>query len=423
MPRSGAETKGPEMHDLSRSDITIQDASAPAAVCSDRERLGLDRSAFRTGLGSSTRIDFDQFATGTFSLVAKVGDDLSPRGVVNVLGKHPSRQAFDVEIFDCDAPKAVDEIAADLVAEVAPLRGDVTLKLGECPNALATDFGPALAPSNGSLSPAQPLGRALGPVRAVYRFPVAQRDKTSEAKINAHTVGTGAIFGRNVNVKNNIPLVALPRQDGGLRLGRQVSMPADLDLARDADDAELAGLAKRQAVTHAKVSGMVAANGAEARKSGFGSSLHASEEGTVCLVETAKNLLFGSARPAANFRHVPTQLRKMRRLRLVSQGNPTTPRADTLFKGRIVKAAEVGQHVGKSRSLRAIRIDAVFVGEYQDAGLRSVRADQGQERAEGLQSPARSSFITPKQQMKGRAFRSGLNAGVPSARTRWGVTR
>src|SRR5690606_31568553 len=142
----------------------------------------------------------------------------------------------------------------------------------------------------------------LRPVGARHGLAGAQRHKAGEAEVDADAIRTGALLRLNLDVEDDVPLAALAGEDRGLGLTRQSTVPPHLDLAGHADEAELAGLADREAVADAELGSVKAGTGTKARETGFVAALEPGKERLERLVEPAEHLLLGSERPAGEFR-------------------------------------------------------------------------------------------------------------------------
>lgn len=370
------------MYDHCRSHVAIQGATAIAAVFSGRERFGGNRSALRASLGSAARINLNQFNTSICSFVSKVGDDLRPRSIMDVLSEHPGRQAFDVEVFDGDPTETAHKISRDLVAQVAPTVADPGVIGGEHRDAFAARFGATLAPGNGALPAAQTFSRALRPIRPGFDVPIRQDDKAGQPQIDPDATWPSAFNGTHLNVKDDVPLAGLPCQDRGLRLAGQRTVPSHLDLAGHADKSDLARLAQSKPVADPKISGVVAVAGAKAWEPRLGTASNATEERLEALIKLAHHLLLGGTRPAANVRQFAPDLRKGCDLLITFDADALPVGEDAMLKCGVVEGAKVRKHLRQGRSLRLVGVDSVLVGEYQEAGLRSVTAERGQEPVE-----------------------------------------
>jgi hypothetical protein len=82
-------------------------------------------------LRAPSRIDADNLDTGTCSLVVEHCGQLSPRGIGDGLGQHPTGQARHVQIFDRDPAEAVHQIAGNLMQAIAALVGNASVKASQ----------------------------------------------------------------------------------------------------------------------------------------------------------------------------------------------------------------------------------------------------------------------------------------------------
>src|SRR3954447_8573573 len=78
----------PEMHNLRRRHVPVENRTAIAAMLPLGPSLGLDRPALRTGLRGSARIDQNNLPPSVCSFVGEHRGQLRPRGVVDRLGQH-----------------------------------------------------------------------------------------------------------------------------------------------------------------------------------------------------------------------------------------------------------------------------------------------------------------------------------------------
>lgn len=352
------------MHNHRRSNVPVENTSARTAVRALGQRFLRDGPAFGARLGGSSRINHHDLAASIRSFVGGHRGQLSPRGVINMLRQHSASEAFRVEVFERDASEAIDELTAFFVQKVATGSTNVRLKLRGSGLALAADFRAALASGEGALQASELRGVTLRDIRTGDRLTIREGEKRGKAKINADAIGAGPVNGFDLDVKNDVPLARVAREDRRRWLARQLTMPADFDLAWDADKAELAVLADRQAVADAEVGSVVAVTGTEARKTRRLTSLATTEERLERLVELAKNLLLSRGRPAALVREVFADRRQRRDLVIAANADALLVSLDPMLKGTIVETAEVGEHLGQERGLRLVRLDPVSVAQY-----------------------------------------------------------
>ena len=97
------------MHDHRSSNVPVDSAAAVAAVFSFGQRLCGYGSALWARLGSSSRIDHHDLTASVCSFVGDHRGQLRPRSVTHMLCQHPASEALNVQIFNRDTAKAVDE--------------------------------------------------------------------------------------------------------------------------------------------------------------------------------------------------------------------------------------------------------------------------------------------------------------------------
>lgn len=351
------------MHDHRRSNVSIEAASAVAAVLALGQRLDGDDPAFRARLGSSSRIDLYELASGALSLVCKHRGQLSPRGVVYLFRQHAPREALDVQVFDRNAAKSVDDLPAFLVQEVAAGVADVSLQLCNGKPALAAHLRAAFAASKSALKASELRSVSLRDVGANNRLARAESGERREPHVDPDAVMTSALNRRDLNVKNHVPLASVAAQNCGLRFTRKLPMPAYSDLARDANEAEFLALADRHAVTYAEVCGVIAVTSAKAREARFLTALDATEEGGIGLVELAHHLLLSGCGPTALVGKFFADLRQARDLLVCADRDAFLVSPDPVFEGGIVELTKIAKHFRQERSLRFVRLDAVAVAK------------------------------------------------------------
>ena len=351
------------MHDHRRSNITIENASARTAVCALGERFLGDSIALRALLARSPRVDFDELATGAFSLVADQRNELPPRGIMNGLRKHPACEAFDVEIFDRDATEAIDDCTTLLVQEVAAGAGDVRLMRCDGELALAADVRASLAPSERTLKATKLALGALREVRAIDSLAVAERDEAAQADVDADALGAGTLDGCDLDVKDDVPFARVAAEDAGLRLTRKLPMPPHADLAGNADEAQFARFADRHSVADAEVCGVISVASPETRKASRSAALYATEERLVGFIQLAEHLLLSGRGPAPLVRQVATDLGECHDLLVTLDRDAVLVRVDAVFESGVVKLTEIAKHLRQRSRLRPVGFDAVAIAQ------------------------------------------------------------
>jgi hypothetical protein len=102
-----------------RIGVAVFDEPAMRAVVNaNAEALASHGATAAAFLGRASRIHSEELSRGAFSLRFEDLSELSPRGVVHLLGQARSREAVDVEVFDCDGVEATDNGDRRLVMEV-----------------------------------------------------------------------------------------------------------------------------------------------------------------------------------------------------------------------------------------------------------------------------------------------------------------
>lgn len=273
-----------------------------------------------------------------------------------MLGEHPARQAFDVEILGPNPGKSVDEFATFLMQMIAAQRRDVCVIFCKDDLTSSPALRTALASGERALAPPQAFLRPLRPSRSLDLFPVRERHKSSKAEVNADRIGVGVCSGcRNLDVEHDVPLAVLPGEDCRCRLTRQRTVPADLDLARHADETQAPALADRKAVADAHLSSVIASLGAETREAIL-TALDAAEERLECPIETPQDLLLGAERPAREVGAFSAHGAQLGGLHAVIERDAAPLIGfDALLKSGVVEVAEIRQHRGKRGTLRPVR--------------------------------------------------------------------
>ena len=109
-----------------------------------------------------------------FRFVGNHAQELSPSGIVNTFSEHPSRQAFDIQIFNCDNSEVINQPATNLVMKVSTLIGDVLMNLAKQDHSFATTVRAFLSTSYFALSASQFRLRFSIPARVRNLRAVAQ---------------------------------------------------------------------------------------------------------------------------------------------------------------------------------------------------------------------------------------------------------
>jgi hypothetical protein len=257
------------MHDMSRGDVTVEHTAAFAAVHALREGLRLDRPALRARLRRATWIDSDDFGTGSCSLVPQYRNQLSPRGIKNMLGEHTARQTLNVQVFNADAGKSAADIGRELVQKIVSPASNfprVGRKSGLSFRAAA---GSSFASSQNSLSAPQALAARLIQLgRAIVSpFDNAISEDRPKSILTVSPCRGSTSATSTWKTTNHLPFCRVRIAEDGL-LGR-ARCHLHLDLVRDADDAEVPILPQRQPISDTELGGVIASRGTKPRKAWF----------------------------------------------------------------------------------------------------------------------------------------------------------
>ena len=337
----------PVVYNHRRNSVSVANATAITAVDALGELFLSDLSTARAFLRGPARIDFLRFATSFLDFVACKGDQFSPSGVIYMLGEHPSGQAFNVEVFECDFSKPRCDIDGNFVQIVRAAAGGVRGERSEARLDLASALRSAFASSESALKSALLLRSLLGEVGAINHFAGRERNERRQAHVDAdRCVVDGIGGGLNFDVEDHEPLAVLAREDRRLRSARKHAMPAHFDFAWNTDESDFAGLAQCEAVADTKVSGVVAGARLDTGETGLSSTLQATKKSGEGLLQIAQDLLLSAEGPARKIRLGDADSLKLGRLIVITQRNATlTISVDSLFKCSIVECAKIRKHI------------------------------------------------------------------------------
>ena len=116
-------------------------------------------------LARAGRVDLYDPAPSLFRFGAEYAQKGRPACIVHGLGEKAPRHALDVEVFDNDQLVGVDQLPCDLVAEVAPLVGNVFVGALETEHGLTATPRPLAASGNAALGTSQSCLPASEPAR------------------------------------------------------------------------------------------------------------------------------------------------------------------------------------------------------------------------------------------------------------------
>ena len=164
--------------------ITIRRQSA---VETQMPTLGQCLSNFRaacTGLSGTARVNFNEHASGTLSLVREHKEKVGPPGIVNRLAESASRKPFDIQVLNGDQAVRVHDLPRFFVMEIPSLIANVVVKPLKQEDGLAPAIRSLLSTSDTPLETPEFLLRGTEPSRIVNLCSVAQGRKGAQANIN-----------------------------------------------------------------------------------------------------------------------------------------------------------------------------------------------------------------------------------------------
>lgn len=86
------------------------------------------RATSATSLSCAARVHAKEVASGTFSLVRNLFNELSPSGIINRLGQHCTCQAANVQVFDSDCAVVSNQPLANLMMKIRSLVANVSVR-------------------------------------------------------------------------------------------------------------------------------------------------------------------------------------------------------------------------------------------------------------------------------------------------------
>ena len=246
-------------------------------------------------LARAGRIDLHDLAPSFFRFGAEYVEKGRPARIVHGLGEEAPRHALDVEVFDSDQLVGIDQLPRDLVAEVAPLAGNVFVGALETEHGLAAAARPLAASGNAALDASQLGLSAPEPARVGNHLAGAEGRKVFKAHIDTDSRSEfGQQFSFVRHGETNVPATGAAADRDGPDLADELPMPLDLEFA-DALDIQLAVITDLAAVTVGRERvGVEAVTRLEAREARFLPRFESSEERLERLVEAAQHILAGA---------------------------------------------------------------------------------------------------------------------------------
>src|SRR5208337_3245439 len=190
-------------------------------------------TATRARLGRVGRIDLDDLATSTFSLVREMGDKVGPTCIQDAHGETAGHHGGNPEIFEHDPIEPRDQFVDELVEEVFPRVGHMNHHALQSQDQPATVAAPEHASCDLSLQDAQLLENPAIPPRVLFLLAIAERGQPHQPKIDADRCpGLRQRFGLLDRAGEGDEPLACSAEDTG-RLDRpfELAVPADGDPA------------------------------------------------------------------------------------------------------------------------------------------------------------------------------------------------
>jgi hypothetical protein len=149
------------------------------------ERL-TDLCAAGARLTCTSGINSHQQPTSFFRFVSQHLEKVRPPGIVDGLSEHPPGQSFDVEIFDGNQPKVVDQSTRHFVVKIRTLIKNVRVNTLKYLNRFAPAVRSFLTPRHTPLGYTQfRLGASI-PTWIVDRGTIRERRERGEAHVNTY---------------------------------------------------------------------------------------------------------------------------------------------------------------------------------------------------------------------------------------------
>jgi len=173
------------------------------------ERLA-NPCAAQACLRSTARVNFHEYAPGALSLVREHKKKVGPPSVVDGLSEHSRREAFHVQIFDCNQAVLIDDLARFFVMKVAALVANVIMESLKQQDGFAPAIRSFLTSRNAPLQVSKLALCGSKPAWILNCRSVAERDELTQSDINTYGVRTeGQRRGFTLNRKNSKPTIRL----------------------------------------------------------------------------------------------------------------------------------------------------------------------------------------------------------------------
>jgi hypothetical protein len=340
---------------------TLRQATTRATVPTLRKRLG-DWSPANAGLTLTARVNLDELASGTFSLVRKFAQEGSPSSIVNGLRQHAAGESFDIQIFGNDDAVAVNQRSRDFVVKVGSLVLNLRVLSLQQHNCFPAPIRPLVfTTSYGALGHTKLALSVTVQTRIVNFSAVAKGSEGCQTHINPDCCGR----------RRHRDFVSFNGEDGkptsSLTLDRDsLDLPVnrtefDLDLPH-ALDASHSAVKPASIPIGRKAKTVVSAAGFEAGESRLFATLNATKERLERLIEASEKVLTAGKVGNSNQALDPHLFQLACLIVIVDRlpANPVCP--DTFFKSAVAEVARFAKLIRQRRSLLPVRVDPVLEG-------------------------------------------------------------
>ena len=324
-----------------------------------RERFSDSMSA-NARLARTARVNLDELAPGTFSLVRKFAQEVSPSGIIDGLGQHTAGQSLDVQVFDNNHTVVVDQHTAELVLEIGSLVLNMRVLPLQHGNGFPATVRPlVLAPSHPPLCDAQSALCITVQTRIANLSAVAEGCEGRQPNINPdRPAGCRKRNRIALHGEDHEPAArfALDRNRLDLAVDRAVELDLDLSHALNANQP-----ARESTAVSIRREGqaIVATTGFETRKAGTFTTFDSTKECLECLVEAPQDVLAAGEVGDSNQTLSP-HLFQLACLIVVVDRLPANPvRPYALFEGAVVEIASLAKLIIQSFDLIPMRVDLI----------------------------------------------------------------
>jgi len=142
-------------------------------------------TATRARLGRVGRINLDDLATSTFSLVREMGDKVGPTRIQDAHGEAAGHHGGNPKVFEHDPIESRDQFVDELVEEVFPCIGHMDHQALQSQDQPATVAAAEHAPCDLPLKDTQLSKNPAIPAGVFFLLPIAERGQSHEPEIDA----------------------------------------------------------------------------------------------------------------------------------------------------------------------------------------------------------------------------------------------